>query len=63
MSPLSKEEMKEATKEAIKEWLDDQYRAFGKLSMFTILGAALCALLYFILRTNGWSVAATPFAK
>lgn len=56
---MDKDEMKKITKEALKEWLDEKFLAFGKWSFFTLAAAALVALLYFILRTNGWSIAPT----
>lgn len=58
--PLTKDEAKEAAKEAIKEWLDVQFLSFGKWSARMIGGAFLCALLYFILKTNGWSIVREP---
>ena len=56
---MTNEEMKKVYKEALKEWLDEKFLAFGKLSAHAIGAAALCALLYFILRTNGWFIAPT----
>lgn len=52
---MTSEEMKRATKEAIKEWLDDKFAAFGKWTATAIAAAGLAALLYFILKANGWS--------
>lgn len=63
MSPMSREEMKQIMKEAIKEWLDAQILTFGRFSLYGIAGAALCALLYFILKTNGWSIAQTTIGQ
>lgn len=51
---LDKEEVKQATKEAIKEWMDEKFAQLGVWSMRTILIAALGALTYFILGANGW---------
>lgn len=45
---------KEALKEALKEWLDEKYAAFGKWSFRTLSVLALGALVYFILYMNGW---------
>lgn len=50
-----KELLKEAFKEAAREWLDDVYRAFGKWSLRAAGAALIVALLYFILTMNGWS--------
>jgi putative flippase GtrA len=41
-------------KEALKEWLDEKYTAFGKYSFFGLGGFILSAFIYFILTTNGW---------
>lgn len=49
-----KELMKAAWREAHKEWLDEQMAKFGRWSMQAILGSALIALLYFILKMGGW---------
>lgn len=48
------DEKKRIVKEALKEWLDEKFAAFGRWSAMTIGAAALAALLYFILRLNGW---------
>lgn len=45
---------KEAVKEALKEWLDDQFARVGKWTVNGILAAALAALVYFILIHQGW---------
>lgn len=46
--------MKVAFKEAAKEWLDDLFATFGRWSLFSIGGAAVVGLGYFLLWTNGW---------
>lgn len=46
---------KEILKEALKEWLDEKFAELGKWSFRTISAAALGALVYFMLKTNGWS--------
>lgn len=51
---LSKEEVKEATKDAIKEWMDEKFIQVGKWSVSVLTVAALGALTYFILVSNGW---------
>lgn len=55
MSNLSKEEAKAVAKEAIREWLDAQFLAFGIWSARMIGCLALAALLYFVLKMSGWS--------
>lgn len=45
---------KRIVKEAISEWLDKQFASFGKWSLFGIGAAALGALAYFILTSQGW---------
>lgn len=46
--------MKEAWREAMKEWMSEKYAEVGKWSIRIILTAAIGALLYFILSINGW---------
>lgn len=46
--------MKKIVKEAIKEWLDEQFSDFGKWTFKSLMAAALGALVYFILCSNGW---------
>ena len=49
-----KNEIKEVVRDAIKEWLDQQAAVLGRWSFRFIGMAALGALTYFILTTNGW---------
>jgi hypothetical protein len=48
------ETMKQAVKEAIKEWLDDKFVTFGKWSAMSIGAMGIAALLWLILRSQGW---------
>lgn len=50
---MTHEEQKAIVKEAIGEWLDDKFRAFGKWSAGGIAAAALAALAYFIFTHGG----------
>lgn len=54
VSELKEEELKKVTKQAIKEWLDEQFIIFGKWSLVSLFAAGLAALTYFILWSNGW---------
>lgn len=45
---------KEAVKEALKEWLDEQFARVGRWTVYGIVAAGLVALVYFILMHNGW---------
>ena len=47
-------ERKSIYKEAIQEWLDEKYAAFGKWSINGLLAAALAALGYFLAVKSGW---------
>lgn len=40
------EAMKQAVKEALREWLDEKYAAFGRWSLHGILAAGLTGLVY-----------------
>ena len=50
--------IKDAMKEAFKEYLEEKTTQFGKWSMRTIFAAVfssvLVALIYFVLTINGW---------
>lgn len=46
--------MKNAVKEALKEWLDEKFTAFGKWAAVSVAAMALAALVYFILWAHGW---------
>lgn len=48
------DKIKAALKEALKEWLDEKFTAFGKYSFYSLAASGLAALVYFILTTNGW---------
>lgn len=48
------DDMKQAVKEALREWLDDQFARFGKWSAGAVAAMGLAALVYFILTMNGW---------
>lgn len=50
---MSTEETKEAMKEAIKEWLDDQVRKFGWWSLKTLGALALCGVVYLAFVSTG----------
>lgn len=51
---MSQDEQKEAVKEALKEWLNDQFAAFGKWTFNGLLAAALVGLVYLALTGAGW---------
>lgn len=45
-------EYKQAIKEALQEWLDKQFAAFGKWTLAGLLSAALVGAVYLAVR--GW---------
>ena len=51
---MSEIDIKEALKEAIKEWMDDKVLQFGKWSIVTLACSGIFALAYFILSVNGF---------
>ena len=53
---LDKDETKAVVKAALKEWMDDKVLNFGRWSLVAVGGMVLTALVYFILRANGWSI-------
>lgn len=54
LSRMTKDEMKAAAKEAITEWLDAKLADFGRWSIMAIGAAALGALAYAIIWSQGW---------
>ena len=51
---VEKELLKEAYKEAMKEWLDSQFLRFGRFTFYGLLSAVLTAAVYFLLISQGW---------
>jgi len=51
---MSDEEMKRAAKEAIKEWMDEQFAKLGKWGLTTFLILIVGGLTMLILHANGW---------
>jgi hypothetical protein len=54
LTPPDDDQQKRIIKEALKEWLDEKFAAFGKWSFFSLAAAGLAALVFFILWVNGW---------
>jgi hypothetical protein len=54
MGDLTKDEMKAAVKEAVSEWLNSQWSAFGKWSAMGIFSLALAGLAYAFFTTHGF---------
>jgi hypothetical protein len=53
-SPVADPEVKAAMKQALREWLDDQFAMLGRWTAKGIAAAALAAVVYFILTSQGW---------
>lgn len=51
---LDKEEMKAAVREALKEWLDEKFIAFGKWSLHGLLAMCLAGGVYLAMIASGW---------
>jgi hypothetical protein len=51
---IKDEQIKRALKEAMREWLDEQFARFGRWSFYGLMSAGLVALVYAILTTSGW---------
>lgn len=54
MPNIDPEVQKQAVKEALKEWLNDQFAAFGKWTFTGLMAAALAGLVYLALTGQGW---------
>jgi hypothetical protein len=52
---MDKEELKRITKEALKEWMDEKFLSFGKWSFGLFSAAVFMAVVYFVLKINGWT--------
>jgi len=55
--PVDKEIMKDAVKEAIIEWLNEQFAKVGKWTMRGIAAMGFAALVYVWLTMHGWVAA------
>lgn len=51
---MTPDEIKAALKEGIKEWLNEQFTIFGKWSMTALTAVIFTALIYFVLKMNGY---------
>lgn len=49
-------QQKEIIKEALQEWLDNQFAKFGKWTLTGLLAAAFSALVYLWLAGHGFAV-------
>ena len=54
MSDLDRDEQKAIVKEAIKEWLNEQFASFGMWTFKGILAAAFAGACYLWLAGHGW---------
>lgn len=54
MAGMTPEDVKNALKQGLKEWLDEKFADFGKWSAMGIGAAALALLAYFVMALNGW---------
>lgn len=54
MPEMTKDEQKEIVKEALREWLDQQFATFGRWSLNAILALLLAGVVWAWLWGNGW---------
>jgi hypothetical protein len=54
MSDLDQDDVKDALKEGLREWLDEKFAAFGKWSLMGLGAAALAGLVYLAMAGAGW---------
>ena len=45
---------KEAVKEALKEWMDQQFASFGKWTLTGLLAGAFAGMVYLWVLSHGW---------
>ena len=48
------EAMKDALKEGLREWLDDQFAEFGKWTLRAAIAALLAGIVWLALVSSGW---------
>jgi hypothetical protein len=53
-SEMWKRNLKAAMKEAIKEWMDDQFASFGRWSIMALLAVIIGAAVWVVLTSKGW---------
>jgi len=53
-SEIWRRNLKAAMKEAVKEWLDDQFATFGKWSLGAFLAMLVGAAVWIVLTAKGW---------
>jgi hypothetical protein len=53
MEKLTKEEAKQAMKDALNEWLDKQFAIFGRWTVSGLVSSAIAALAYAYSKTHG----------
>lgn len=51
---LDQDAQKAAIKEAMKEWLDEQFAAFGRWAFYGLLASAFTGVVYLALIGQGW---------
>jgi len=54
MTPIDKAAQKEALKEGIKEWMNEQFAMFGKFTLGALLAAAFGGMVYLSMIGMGW---------
>jgi hypothetical protein len=53
-SEMWRRNLKSAMKEAVKEWLDDQFATFGRWSLTALLAVLVAAAVWLVLTAKGW---------
>lgn len=56
MTDNDPEVLKNAVKEALREWLDDKYREFGWFSIKAVAAFALAMLVWLWFQGHGWKL-------
>lgn len=51
---LDRESQKAALKEALKEWMDEQFAAFGRWAFYGLMALAFTGVVYLALIGQGW---------
>lgn len=53
--PLDRDAQKQVLKEAIREWMDEQFAIVGRWTFYGLLAAAFAGCVYLALKGQGWN--------
>ena len=54
MGELTKDEIKDALKEAHKEWMSENFAAFGRWTFYGLMVLGMSGVVFLFLSSQGW---------